>query len=904
MRKSLLASLASLCLFGSSALFGAGIVEPSLKARLQSASPNDTMTVLVHPLDVEPGLACKNSDPTSVIPYLQARAAYSQEGILEALRSAKSASGDVRVTPFWISNVVCVTAPVWMIQSLAERDDVLYIIPNFEQKLILPMNLTPAAEGEKLAPTRTWDNIAAIKADQVRTSLNINGQGVTVASLDTGAAPHTDFGTRYTLFAHFNDDGTQKPNPTKKDTGYPANVLNNKVPHGTHTSGTMVGGNASGQYVGVAPGATLISAVVIDLEANTGSLAMLLGGIQWAIDPDGNPATNDGARVVNMSLGYSFDVFPYLIEPMDNMVAANAFPSVANGNSGPSARTAGAPATVPSAFAVGAVDNTIAVASFSSRGPVDWGVSNPWDYVPYHGEFIKPDIAAPGTATSSKGIYSTVPENTWQEVIGSGLFSAPWQGTSMAAPHIAGVAALMVQANPNLTVDEIKRILESTAIDKGTTGKDNDYGYGFVDALAAVNAARNWTGGKGFKGVVTASDGRVLANAELYIPSLQEYRKTDKNGKYTFSLRTAGTYQVQISAPGCQDLTQSVTVGSSSQTLNITLNVAPTVTVTGVLKDRQTQATVAGSVSVARIAPTVVNTAADGSFSLQVPATGLQYFMASAPGYGTTVAPLTISSSGSYTFWMDKAATFEADNGSLTKSGSDWEWGQPTAAGVTPPSGTKCWATKLAGGYSNSSKSKLITPEYTVPADGQPIFSFKTFYDFQYTDSSSGLTLNDGGNIKYAIDGGAWTSRNLTLWYLRPISGLNSESGLVTNNADASNNPRWDEILIDIPEAKGHRVKFCFDFGSDSSGNTNKGWFVDDVHMQIAKGAEVAANPANPGDVNGDGQIDAIDVHGLLEYLNGTTIPGFQQQNANLDSDPAINAADLVVLDSILTGMH
>ncbi|MBD3277489.1 MAG: S8 family serine peptidase, partial [Candidatus Aegiribacteria sp.] len=118
---------------------------------------------------------------------------------------------------------------------------------------------------------------------------------------------------------------------------------------------------------------------------------------------------------------------------------------------------------------VGAVDNDDVVASFSGRGPVTW-----WNDYSDTSPLVDPDICGPGT-----DIVSTA--------VGGGYFSM--SGTSSATSHLAGVAALMLDANPYLTVAQLDSLMETTAVELGPSGKDNSYGAGRIDALAAVDGA-------------------------------------------------------------------------------------------------------------------------------------------------------------------------------------------------------------------------------------------------------------------------------------------------------------------------------------------------------------------------------------------------------------------------------
>jgi len=144
----------------------------------------------------------------------------------------------------------------------------------------------------------------------------------------------------------------------------------------------------------------------------------------------------------------------------------------------------GTPPDVPAVIAVGATTNNDNLASFSSLGPTEWGNSwlgentdgpyRDWEWA--NGGLIKPDISAPG-----ENVNSTVDCN--------GYSGNTWSGTSMATPHVAGVIALMLEANPLLTRDDIVEIFAATAVDLGDAGLDNQFGWGRVDAFEAVTAA-------------------------------------------------------------------------------------------------------------------------------------------------------------------------------------------------------------------------------------------------------------------------------------------------------------------------------------------------------------------------------------------------------------------------------
>ena len=184
----------------------------------------------------------------------------------------------------------------------------------------------------------------------------------------------------------------------------------------------------------------------------------------WTIQPESSQYHIENVVVMYADNGTSMES-----SFADNITGQGVLPVIAAGNEGVwGGRTIAAPGTSLSAVTVGAtVETGDAIADFSSRGPVGYGAD----------ARIKPDVAAPGInvkSTSWLGEYETR------------------SGTSMATPHVAGTAALMLQADPSLTPGRIKEILSRTAVDLGEPGPDNDYGAGRLNASAAVFNVTGW----------------------------------------------------------------------------------------------------------------------------------------------------------------------------------------------------------------------------------------------------------------------------------------------------------------------------------------------------------------------------------------------------------------------------
>ncbi|MGI5458796.1 S8 family serine peptidase [Streptomyces sp. CA-249302] len=274
-----------------------------------------------------------------------------------------------------------------------------------------------------------------------------DGTGIKVAVLDTGVdTGHPDLAGKIA--------GTQSFVPDES--------VQDGHGHGTHVADTIVGSGAAsdGKYKGVAPGAQLLVGKVLD-NTGSGQESWIISGMEWA--------ANSGAKIVSMSLGGTASgASDAMSETVDELSAATGTLFViASGNTGPSDQTVGTPGIADSALTVGAVDKSDKLASFSSRGP------RLGDYA------VKPEITAPGvniTAARAAGTSMGTPVNDYYTTA---------SGTSMATPHVAGAAALVAEAHPDWTGQQIKADLASTAktMTDATTFEQGD---GRVDAVRAV----------------------------------------------------------------------------------------------------------------------------------------------------------------------------------------------------------------------------------------------------------------------------------------------------------------------------------------------------------------------------------------------------------------------------------
>lgn len=239
----------------------------------------------------------------------------------------------------------------------------------------------------------------------------LTGKGVLVGHLDTGAdSRHPALRGAIRHFAEFDDLGRERR---------PAPRANDPDGHGTHTAATIAGRKVRGTMVGVAPGARLASAMVIE---GGDVVARVLGGMDWAI--------GRGVRVVSMSLGFP-GYWPDFLALTRLLRRRGVLPVFAVGNEG--AGTSRSPGNYAEALSVGACTRDRTVPRFSSSQRFRRGA-----------DAIVPDLVAPGV-----GIVSARPGGGWQSM----------DGTSMATPHVAGMAALLMEAAPKKTADEIERAL-------------------------------------------------------------------------------------------------------------------------------------------------------------------------------------------------------------------------------------------------------------------------------------------------------------------------------------------------------------------------------------------------------------------------------------------------------------
>jgi serine protease len=325
-----------------------------------------------------------------------------------------------------------------------------------------------------------------------------NGSGVVVAVIDTGVA-YEDYGS-FAQAADLAGTSFTAGYDFVNDDAHP----NDDNGHGTHVAGTVAQStNNSLGVAGVAYGSTIMPIKVCDSEGSC-PVAAIVDGITWA--------TDQGADVINLSLGGSYSPAE---ETAVNYALSNGVVVVAAaGNSGVS--TLDCPACYPGVIAVAATDYNQDRAPYSSYG------------CGRDGHCL--DVVAPGGDTTADenndGYADGVLQQTYDFACGGGPpdFTAFvycfFQGTSMASPHVAGAAVLLLDANPSLTREQVGDCLRNTALDRGAPGYDTEYGYGLIQVSDALDSC----------GLEPDSDGDGVPDPDDNCPSVYNPDQADWDG--------------------------------------------------------------------------------------------------------------------------------------------------------------------------------------------------------------------------------------------------------------------------------------------------------------------------------------------------------------------------------------
>lgn len=308
-------------------------------------------------------------------------------------------------------------------------------------------------------------NVAAqVTGSRLANDTGFTGKGIGIAVLDTGIYPHNDFTKPVNRIAAFKDFINNREQPYD-DNG-----------HGTFVAGVAAGNGymSNGKYTGIAPKANIISIKVMD-EDGSGNSSDIIAGMQWAVDHQ----KEYNIRVMCLSLGSKAEDnrFDPLVAAVEAVWKKGIVVVAAAGNSGPERNTITTPGISTAIITVGAVDDKRTVDTkddtipkFSSRGPA-------------LGRLAKPDIVAPGVDINAPNADKNYTSGS--KIRSSKDSYRTMSGTSVSAPVVAGIAALMLEKNPDLKPAEVKQAMMDNAV-KINAGK-YDQGKGIVNIKNIMN---------------------------------------------------------------------------------------------------------------------------------------------------------------------------------------------------------------------------------------------------------------------------------------------------------------------------------------------------------------------------------------------------------------------------------
>ncbi|EMR07349.1 Bacillopeptidase F precursor [Bhargavaea cecembensis DSE10] len=703
---------------------------------------------------------------SAVVSELKATAQTSQADVKKYLNTLAKSGEAENIRPYHIVNGMAVTATKEVAEKIAGFSEVEKILPDENRQLFVTK--TPEAKAPKAEIANVEWNVERVKAPQAW-NLGIDGTGTVVASIDTGVQwDHPALKEQYRGY----NAATGEVN---HDYNWFDATVGNTTPyddqgHGTHVTGTMVGAEPDGSnQVGVAPGAKWIAVKAFTAAGGTDS--DLLAAAQWILAPtdaEGNARVDMAPDVVNNSWGGGPGLDEWYREVVQNWRAAQIFPEFSAGNTtlfnpgGPG--SVAAPANYPESFATGATDINNKVAGFSLRGP------SPYDE-------IKPDVSAPGV-----NIRSSVP--------GSG-YEGGWNGTSMAGPAVSAVAAMLRQVDADITVDEMEQILLDTAVpltdEEYPTVPNHGYGYGLVDAMAAVSSLMSGIG---------TIEGQVMKEGD------------DEEAPEFSHTAPAETY-------AGMDLTLAVDI-----TDNISVSSA-VINYTDAEGNAHTEELVrtAGSFT-------------DGTYAITVPGEQI--------GGEQFTYSFTINDFGNNEVTSDEysvevkpgittgySTDFETDATGWVSFGEEnsWEQGVPTSGPGNAASGENVYATNLDGQYASRMNATLVMPPVDLP-EGNSYLQFKHWHNFEQSTSTGRAW--DYGHVVISTDYENWTQ-------LLMVQGQSDD---------------WTNVEVDLSEYAGQRVYIGFNAYSDGS-VTRDGWYLDDVALSDTSESASSAVKGNNGKAKG-----------------------------------------------------
>lgn len=875
-------------------------IQPSLLKRAAD-EPRDYVIELRERADLSAAAAMDwQARGRYVVEQLRATADRSQASLRRTLAANK-----IEFQPHWIKNVIVVSGgDADSVRLAAKQPGVARIRELPRTEIIRPEPGKRHVPKSDKAGLGVVDNIAAIGADEVWAQ-GTRGNGVTVGVIDTGATHTHDAlrrqyrgwrgGDSYDHDYNWFDPLNLGDVPVSNDT------------HGSHVIGTIMGDDfapdaAQRNRIGVAPGAQWIACLGLTTGENTSHL-LRCGEFMLAPtrtdgsdpDPDLRPQVINNSWSENNCDGQATSFYADVV---DAWVASGQFPVFAAGNTfacnlsePPGLSTISSPASLPAAFAVGSTGNHDGVYAAHSL----WGPTlAPHPESPALPDTrgypqLKPQVVAPGVEvmsvyTETDSAYGTM------------------TGTSMSAPHISGLVALMLEAGECLAGDyaALGTLVMSTArampyatggLPAPGPGDVPNYatGWGEIDAAAAVDAAADACGAQGFiAGRVTAGGGAPIAGARIELYTDENVRvwevSSEPDGSYVRRLpeNLDAGYQLRVSAYGfLPQMRAGIEIAEDQTTpLDLELLDAPRVTIEGRVTDAGTGWPLHARLLIAGYPEGPVWTdAASGRYAVELPGSASYRIDIDSdiPGYQAATRTLAVSGATAYDI------TLQADTTTCAAPGHGYAQSllqQDFEAGTLPAG----WSRSSAGaGWIFGTHAELDQPDYwSIPARPG---------GFAATIDPAGSGGNDG-RVDYLVSPPidlAGASNPVLRFASRYWNGGFSYGGArvqVSSDDGASWEPlaslpqtesTWRDEAISLADHAGGPVRLRFhynDGSSDTEDFVNPGWAIDDVAVVAGCSAPSSGGlvVGNVRDANtGEGLDGAIVTSGVTRVVTRTS---------------------------------
>jgi len=768
---------------------------------------------------------------------LLAQAESTQAQVQKYLLSSK-----VDYKSYWINNSILVTSSSKTVLNDIMKFDGVESIGARKTYILYEPDTTAAVLDNGINAVEP--NLTHVNADDVW-ALGIDGAGLVVANVDTGV--------RYThqaLVGQYRGNlggGTFDHNYN----WFNPDNLSDSVPrdgngHGTHTMGTMVGDDGGANQIGIAPGAEWMACAGCPDGGCTDSA--LLGCGQFIAAPTdltGNNANPDlRPNAVNNSWGDCGQTYDNWFAGVINAWhAVGTYPIFSNGNASncgypapPGLNTVGNPARSGNVTGVGSSgEQNGQYATHSNWGPTD----NP-DTVNPVAPFddLKPQVLAPGVS-----IRSSVPGSDTS-------YEDGWSGTSMSAPHVTGLVALIWQAAPCLVGDyaATETLIESTAVDMvyddGSPNTPTNFpnyatGWGEIDALAAVNMASGMCAMGTLEGTVTTDGTTPLEGVKIFADSGAGYTKniyTGADGTYSSGLPD-GTYTLTATKYGYEEQTVSGVVVTEELTTvqDFVMPQLDMSLISGHIYDGGVEGLGAHGyplyssirITTPGFDQTIYADPFTGYYEIEVVSdTELTFTTTPIPGgYDPLVESVTatgpafthdiyvpldgeVCAAPGYQPDYDLFYSFEGGDEGFTPGGTtSFAWGDFTSGPMAGHSGTKGIATNPGGNYNPSELGWMASPVIDLSGNGTNTTAIQ-WWDWKHIESVSW----DWARLDVTKDGGTtW----ITVW--GPIGG-------VTDTAYSQ-----QTVLLDASYNVSN-FQFRFYFKSDTSVQY-EGWYVDDIGL-------------------------------------------------------------------------